>query len=69
MAACSVGVLVPEPANSPSAWPRFSPIAFTNRRLTAPASSTPISAIMFALRPAALVRPRKNCLPYWTPTA
>ena len=68
MAACSVGVLVPEPANSPSACPRLRPIAFTNTRLTAPASSTPSSAIMLALRPLALVNPRKNCLPYWIPT-
>ena len=69
MAACSVGVLVPEPAKSPSAWPRLSPISFTKSRLTAPAHMTPTSAMKLALRPAALVSPRKNCLPYCTPTA
>ena len=68
MAACSVGVLVPEPAKRPSAKPRSMPIVFTNRRLTAPADSTPISAIRFARRPAGLTSPMKNCLPYWTPT-
>jgi hypothetical protein len=40
-----------------------------NSRLTAPDSSTPESAMMLAFRPRVLVRPAKNCLPYWTPTA
>jgi hypothetical protein len=40
------------------------PIVLTMMRLTTPDSRTPSSAIAFALRPAALVRPRKNCFPY-----
>ena len=36
MAACSVGVLVPEPANSPMAWPTLRFSTFTNRMLTTP---------------------------------
>ena len=63
MAACNVGVLVPEPANSPSAKPRSMPIVLTNRRLTAPADSTPTSANRFAFCPLKLANPRKNCLP------
>ena len=44
------------------------PSAFTNRRLTAPASSTPSSAIPLACSPRLLVNPMKNCFPYWMPT-
>jgi hypothetical protein len=69
MAACSVGVLVLEPANRPSACPMVRPDVFIKIRLTAPAASTPTSAMKLAFCPAGLVRPRKNCLPYCTPTA
>ena len=53
----------------PSACPTGRFIVFTNKMLTTPATSTPARAIRLALRPFALVNPRKNCLPYCTPTA
>jgi len=45
------------------------PMVFTKNRLTAPADTTPTMASTFALIPAALVKPMKNCFPYWIPTA
>ena len=68
MIACSVAVLVPEPANMPSASSSLTPASGTSASATQPAPRTPRKAETLALIPSGLVRPLKNWAPYWMPT-
>ena len=59
-AACSVAVLVIEPANMPSVWPILMPNACPNASATTRPAMTATNARTLALIPAAPAIPSKN---------
>ena len=67
MAACSAGVQVIEPANSPTECAGDAPKAAPSARAIPSAAMTPTAPSRFHFRPGPR-RPAKNWAPYWMPT-